>query len=458
MKEETVAAISTPPGRSAIGIIRLTGPDAIKAAASVCPLHSGKADLNSVLDRTAHRCSIMHNGAKIDEALVTVYRAPRSYTGENMAEISCHGNPYILIKLMETLLEAGVKPAGPGEFTKRAFINGKLDLSEAEAVADIINAGNSASLSIALAQLNGREKKAVNTLRDSLLKLLSGLELAIDFSGEQHKVVTHAEAAKAAGEISVCIGDMIKNSEFGLMIKNGIRAVICGAPNAGKSSVLNALLKKERAIVNEIPGTTRDIIEDILEIQGLPFRLIDTAGIRKTSDPVEAEGVKRSYQEIKNADIVIFTVDASAPVIKGILPDNISNVIVAANKSDLHGSLDSSGICAALGIEPSFGVNVSALTGLGIDLLAQKAYSLVTGSKSVFDPAAVTVASLRHREALQSALVCVESALLALNSGMSPEFPASDIKRAAGFVSEITGDITGNDVLDSIFSKFCIGK
>ncbi len=458
MNSETVAAVSTPPGRSAIGLIRITGPDAIKILDSVCKFATNKFESSKLEPRKVYKCILHDNSLDVDEVLITIFRNPGSYTGEDMSEISCHGNPYIIIKIMEILMEKGIKPAGPGEFTKRAFLNGKMDLSQAEAVADIINADSQSSLSMALSQLCGSEKKAIINLKNNLMNLLAELELGIDFTDEQHPVISSEEAVYKAEKISELILEMINNSSTGLMIKNGIKTVICGAPNAGKSSLLNALLKKERAIVNAIPGTTRDIIEETLEINGLPFKLIDTAGIRETNDPIEQEGVKRALNQVHDADIIIFTVDASCPSFIDMPPKKNGNIIVAANKSDITGSVDSESICRKLGVNPDFGINVSALTGKGIDLLKQKAYSFVAGDNKAFDPAKVTVCNLRHKQALENALTCIDSAVSALKSEMSFEFPAADIKRAADFIAEITGEITGNDILENIFSKFCIGK
>jgi tRNA modification GTPase len=416
----------------------------------------------SAESRRTYLCCVGDGSRVFDEAMVTVFRAPNSYTGENMAELSCHGNPFILSLLLNAAVSNGACPAAAGEFTRRAFLNGKIDLSQAEAVADIISAKNEAALSLALKQLDGAEKTAIKKLKDSLTELITLLEVEIDFAHEDTARTTHEQAAAGLNRIIIQVRNMIASADEGIMVKEGVRTVITGRPNAGKSSLLNALLKKNRAIVTHIPGTTRDVIEDSLSIDGISFRLFDTAGIRSSDNPVELEGIRRAKEAVCDADLVIFVVDGSAELSAedALLYSEINgkNTIIAVNKSDLQPKLTAKNakeFFNANGVPVLMisAVNVSTITPL-TNLMKNTIMSRKNGS-GLND---ILVANLRHKQALILALQSLDSAEASLKKKMSYEFAASDLNSAMIRLSEITGEISNEDVLENIFGKFCIGK
>jgi tRNA modification GTPase len=416
MKDTTIAAIATYPAESAIGMIRISGKDAFKTASAV--FTPKKRAFKSIKPNFAALGDIYGGKEKIDEAMLVLFKSPRSYTGEDMAEISCHGSPYILGKVMRLLQSLGCVPAGPGEFTKRAFLNGKMDLSAAEAVSDIISAKNDAALKLALNQLSGGESGLIKKLRQKLLSLLSLVEAEIDFAHEDIQRTAPLFAAALAGKILAEIEALIKNADEGIMLKNGIKTAITGKPNTGKSSLLNALLNKNRAIVTSAPGTTRDTVEGSLSLDGLYFRLIDTAGIRQAKNQAEKHGIKRAQIALKTSDMAIFVIDGSKQ------PDGADlavyrrlkakNLVVAVNKSDLKKITGPAQAVKFFRLNPGTPVvSVSAKTKQGIKGLTNALKNTIMGKKAG-STGETLIASLRHKKELLSAGRGLRAAIFAL--------------------------------------------
>jgi tRNA modification GTPase len=455
-KEETIVALATPNGIGAIGVIRLSGPDAIVIANRV---FKGK-DLTKQESHTIHFGQIVDGELMLDEVLVSLFIAPKSYTRENVVEISCHGSNYIIESIIKLLIKDGARSAKPGEFTLRAFLNGQLDLSQAEAVADLIVSNSKASQQVAMQQLRGGFSNQLQTLRDQLVTFASLVELELDFSEEDVEFANRGQLKQLIYDITKVIGQLIQSFELGNVIKNGVNTVIAGRPNAGKSTLLNALLNEERAIVSHIPGTTRDTIEEILNINGINFRLIDTAGIREATDTIEQIGVARTMEKISQSALLIYLFDASITTreelesdIKSLQRPGITMLIVA-NKIDLlnTATVKSSPFLAS---HPEF-ISVSAKEKQHIDELKQRIYKAAV--KHQLNADETLISNVRHLEALQR----TESALIRLLQGIdtqvTSDFLAMDIKQALHYLGEITGAVTTDDLLDNIFSKFCIGK
>lgn len=459
MENKTAAALSTYPGRSAVHLIRITGPDAFKITLSLFTPASGKA-LISPEPRRQYYGEIASGGKAIDRVTASFFKSPNSYTGEDTAEITCHGNPLIASMILRELYEKGCAAAEAGEFTKRAFLNGKMALSEAEAVADLISARSPAAASVALNALKGMEEKAIGNLRASLIEILSSLESDIDFAYEDTHKTPPSELLKSIQDVSDKISNLLKNCEAGLLIKEGVKISIAGRPNTGKSSLLNALLGSQRAIVADIPGTTRDTIEALSEISGVPVRFTDTAGIRATTDPVEAEGVRRAEAEHASSDIILLVADGSLPPDSGDAAIAESSkgghLIAVINKSDLPPAFSDSQYCSLFKNPPAC-FRISAKTGEGISLLTEEIKKVIIGDMDT-PLEAVMIASERHRQALLSALEAARDAASGLTAGYNPELAAVDVKKCAENLALITGRIASEDVLNDIFSKFCIGK
>jgi tRNA modification GTPase len=483
---ETIVALATPNGTGAIGVIRLSGPEAITIANSV---FSGK-DLTKQKSHTIHFGNIVDSDLVLDEVLVSLFIAPRSYTRENVVEISCHGSAYIIESIIKLLIKKGARSAKAGEFTLRAFLNGQLDLSQAEAVADLIASNSKASQQVALQQLRGGFSSQLQSLRDQLVQFASLIEMELDFAEEDVEFANREQLRKLTHEIIVVIGNLIKSFELGNVIKLGVNTVIAGRPNAGKSTLLNALLNEERAIVSHLPGTTRDTIEEVLNINGVNFRLIDTAGIREATDAIEQLGVQRTMEKISQSALLVYVFDAAQISIEELNQDIASlqgpgiEMLVVANKIDLLGSSQVgksasrkdgkterqknvlfSDIWASelpthkLPDFPTFGLSdvlpISAKEKFQIDELKNKIYSSAVKDKLTGDETLVT--NIRHLEALQK----TQAALIRVLNGMdavTSDFLAMDIKLALHYLGEITGAITTDDLLENIFSKFCIGK
>ena len=452
---DTIVALATPAGTGAIGVIRLSGADAIQIANSI---FTGK-DLSKQASHTLHFGKISDGQVVIDEVLASIFIAPNSYTKENSVEISCHGSAYIISQIIKLILSKGARMAKAGEFTMRAFLNGQLDLSQAEAVADLIASQNAASHQIAMNQMRGGFSSELQALRSELINFASLVELELDFSEEDVEFANRAQMKNLILQILKVITRLINSFELGNVIKNGIPVVIAGKPNVGKSTLLNALLNEERAIVSEIAGTTRDTIEDEISIQGLRFRFIDTAGIRETDDLIEAQGVARSIAKINSSAVILYLYDAVETSLlelqeiisefKPILEKNNSTLFLVQNKSDQSGS-------ATYEIAGLRSIPISALNKTGLQTLENELVKLV-------DIAALAsgesiVSNLRHAEALQNAATSLEKVLSGIDNPITSDFLAIDIKQALYHLGEITGSISTDDLLDNIFSKFCIGK
>ncbi len=451
---QTIVALATPNGTGAIGIIRLSGPDAIAIANSV---FSGK-DLTKQPSHTIHFGNIVDGSLVLDEVLVSLFKTPRSYTREDVVEISCHGSAYIIESIIKLLIKKGARSAKAGEFTLRAFLNGQLDLSQAEAVADLIASNSKASQQVAFQQLRGGFSSQLQSLRDQLVQFASLIELELDFAEEDVEFANRDQLKKLIREINGVIGNLIKSFELGNAIKLGVNTVIAGRPNAGKSTLLNALLNEERAIVSHLPGTTRDTIEEMLNINGINFRLIDTAGIREATDAIEQIGVARTMEKIGQSAILVYLFDVNEITNEELKQDIESlqkpgvKMIVVANKIDLL----KSGIGSQKSeILTSDFLSISAKEKQHIDELKHKIFTAAIKDKLTGDETLVT--NIRHLEALQK----TEEALSRVLKGMdavTSDFLAMDIKQALHYLGEITGAVTTDDLLENIFSKFCIGK
>ena len=452
---DTIVALATPAGTGAIGIIRLSGPEAISIASSV---FKGK-DLSKQASHTLHFGKITNGNVVIDEVLASIFVAPHSYTKENSVELSCHGSAYIIAQIIKLLISKGARMAKAGEFTMRAFLNGQLDLSQAEAVADLIASQNAASHQIAMNQMRGGFSSELQALRSELINFASLVELELDFSEEDVEFANRAQMKNLILQILKVITRLINSFELGNVIKNGIPVVIAGKPNVGKSTLLNALLNEERAIVSEIAGTTRDTIEDEMSIQGLRFRFIDTAGIRETDDVIEAKGVARSMEKINSSAVILYVYDASQTSLselqtiisefKPILEKNNSTLFLVENKSDKNTT-------APYEIEGLRHIQISALLKTGMQTLENELVKLV--DIAALESGQSIVSNLRHAEALQNAATALEKVLNGIDNPITSDFLAMDIKQALQHLGEITGSISTDDLLDNIFSKFCIGK
>ncbi len=447
---DTICALSTAHG-GALGIVRVSGTGAFEAVSRICSVRCGEADANSI-----HYTRIVDDeGSIVDEAMVSIFRAPHSYTGEDSVEISCHGSLYILNKVLELLLQHGCRMALPGEFTQRAYLNGKMDLSQAEAVADLIASTNRTTHQMAISQLRGGISTELSKLRDHLLHLTSLLELELDFSDhEDLEFADRTELLQLALTIETHISHLAETFETGNALKNGIPVAIVGAPNVGKSTLLNALLGEERAIVSDIQGTTRDAIEDTINLGGVTFRFIDTAGIRHTSDAIEQMGIERTYQAIEKARIVLWLIDKTpaseeqqemAGLTKG------KSLIVVSNKSDQGIVVANSSLSV---LHTSF-LEISAKYGVGIDALKQQ---LITAAPT-FSYTDVVVTNARHYDALQRAYTCLQHVIDGLYNELSGDLLAEDLRQTLDILAEITGgQITPQETLNNIFSHFCVGK
>ena len=436
----TICAISTAYGTGGIAVIRISGTEAIPIVNS---LFVGRKSLTESLAGTIHHGQIARNGEILDEVLCSVFRAPHSFTGEDTVEIACHGSLFIQQELLQWLIDAGCRAAEPGEFTRRAFLNGKMDLTQAEAVADLIASQSKAEKDLALSQLRGSVSNELKDLRQRLLHFTSLVELELDFADhEELEFADRAELKNLASEIETKLSALLSSFRTGNAIRNGIPVAIVGAPNVGKSTLLNALLGEQRAIVSDIQGTTRDTIEDTLILDGILFRLIDTAGLRESSDTLENMGMERSRQAAEQAQIIIFLQDAEH--VRGILDFRTSAIVLnVLNKSDLHPDLTSSkNIC------------ISAKNG-DIEPLKRE---LVRIAKETMQTSAVMLSNARHYEAVSRAHEAIQRVQDGLAQGLSGELLSLDLQDCLSALGEVTGQITNAEVLTNIFSKFCIGK
>lgn len=461
--DDTIVAISTPIGEGGIGIIRLSGQDAICIVDKIFSSPKNKR-LKDIKSHTVVYGFIVNpeNRERIDEVLVTVMRAPKTYTKEDVVEINCHGGMLPLHASLQLLLNQGARLAEPGEFTKRAFLNGRIDLSQAEAVIDLIRAKTGQAEKLALQQLEGRLSAKVNNIMDRLTDICAHIEAYIDFPEEEIEMLTENEIIHSMQVIGNELLTLSKGYDEGRFFREGVSAAIVGKPNVGKSSLLNALLKKDKAIVTEIPGTTRDVIEDYLNINGLPLKIMDTAGIRETHDLAEIEGVKRSLKAIDGADIVIAVFDASRPVDKAdnelIARVKDKKTIAVINKSDIEIPEFGAAMGQELLIEREKVLKISALRGDGIDAFKSAIYNECISSDSAHGIESVLITNVRHKQSVDSALEALKKAKETLNEKEPLEVAALFLREALDMLGEITGVVTTEDILNKIFSEFCIGK
>jgi len=437
---EPICALATATG-GAIGIIRISGYDSLRILSEIF-----SKDLTSVSPYAIYYGHIRDGKETIDEVLVSVFHSPHSYTGEDSAEISCHGSTYILNRILELLVIHGCRMARPGEFTQRAYLNGKMDLSQAEAVADLIASTNKATHDIALSQLRGHFSSELKNLREQLLKLTTLLELELDFSDhEDLEFADRSELLQLSQQIASHISRLADSFHTGNALKNGIPVAIIGAPNVGKSTLLNALVGEERAIVSDIEGTTRDAIEDCIQLNGITFRFIDTAGIRHTDDKIELMGIDRSITAVQRAQIVLMITESGIPYPDVPIRDD-QTVIRIENKADINAT------CC----NPISSLSISAKDGTGLDTLRQR---LIATAPKITD-SDVIVTSARHYEALISALQNLQRVLDGLQSQVSGDLLAEDLRLVLSDLADITGEglISSQETLNNIFSHFCVGK
>lgn len=441
--DDTIAAISTPFGEGAIALVRLSGPEAVAIAGRI---FRGSRAVSAMEPRVQHFGSIVDGERKLDEVVLAVSRAPASYTGEDVVEVACHGGVLVTRRLLELLLRSGARAAGPGEFTQRAFLNGKMDLTQAEAVMDLISAQTDLALRAATEQLEGRLGERVGGLLEGLLELLAHIEAYIDFPDEDIDPETGDSLQQRLAAIRSELERLLATADQGRILREGVRTVIYGVPNVGKSSLLNLLLGYERAIVSATPGTTRDTLEEVINLRGIPLRLIDTAGVRESADEIERAGIERTRRQVERANLVLHLVDATLPRTDGEQID--PRAILVLNKTDL-------------GEHPSWAgaeaVRVSCLRQEGIEPLAQAIEDRILIGGAAARDWSVAI-NARHQASLQRALAMVLAAEQGLGDGLSAEFVAEEVRGTLDAVGEVIGKVDTEDLLGKIFSTFCIGK
>jgi len=458
---DTICAMATPVGTGAISVIRISGPETFNVCEKIFNPKNKKLKLSEVKTHTVHFGSIGNKDDLLDEVLITVFRNPNSYTGEDAAEISCHGSSYIQQKLLELLINNGIRLAKAGEFTLRAFMNGKFDLSQAEAVADLIASSSKSSHDLALNHMRGGFSSKIKTLRGQLLDFVSLIELELDFSEEDVEFADRKQLSELLAIIKEEINILCNSFSIGNVLKKGIPVAIIGKPNVGKSTLLNAILNEEKAIVSEIPGTTRDVIEDTISIGGISFRFIDTAGLRKGGDKIEKIGIERTYEKIDQAKIILFVFDISDCTQQGVMEvindfksrvkDETKRLILIGNKTDM---LVEAPKCFKYLVEHET-IFVSAKRKENISLITESLLQSVDHDQ-ISD--STMVSNSRHYEALLKAGEAIENVEKGMDEGIPIDLISTDIRSALHYLGEITGEITTDEILGNIFGKFCIGK
>ena len=456
INQETIIALATPNGLGAISVIRISGLNAISVTEKLFK-PKGNKKLSNQKSHTVHLGHLMKNGHELDEVLVTLFKGPHSYTGENTIEISCHGSTFIQQEIIDLFIENGIRVANPGEFTLRAFINGKMDLNQAEAVADLIASENEGSHKLAMEQMKNGFSNDLKKLRAELLHFSSMIELELDFSQEDVEFAERSEFKKLTVRIQNELEKLIDSFKSGNVLKNGISVAIAGKPNAGKSSLLNTLLNEDKAIVSDIPGTTRDSIEDSLVIDGINFRFTDTAGLRKTKDIIESKGIEKTKEKINNARVLIYLFDSNDTTFSEISSDLKSfkrkdlSVLLVRNKIDIKNTNQK----LITELEKFELIEISANNSESVSLLKKRLVNEI----NILNPYTDTVISnSRHYEALMKALKAIKEVNIGLKSDISGDLLSVDIRKSIEHLAEITGEITNDDVLGNIFANFCIGK
>jgi len=457
--QDTIIALATPNGLGAISVLRISGKESISVTEKVFKAKNNKL-LSKQDSHTVHLGHLIKKGHQLDEVLVTLFKGPHSYTGENTIEISCHGSTYIQKEIINLFIDNGIRVANPGEFTLRAFLNGKMDLNQAEAVADLIASENEGSHKLAMQQMKSGFSDDLKKLRAELLHFSSMIELELDFSQEDVEFVERGEFKKLTNKIKLELNTLINSFQSGNVLKNGISVAIAGKPNAGKSSLLNTLLNDEKAIVSDIPGTTRDSIEDSLIIQGINFRFTDTAGLRETTDFIESKGIEKTINKIKNAKILLYLFDTNDTNVNEI-KSSINNfkrddlsIILVRNKIDLINQ-NSKLLDDIKSISKSQLLEIEATDAKSVESLKIRLINEVELLNPYTD---IVISNSRHYEALIKALRAIEEVNEGLVDNVSGDLLSVDIRRSIDHLSEITGEITNDDVLGNIFANFCIGK
>ncbi len=452
---DTIAAIATAPGLAGIGIVRISGPDALRIADE---LFEGTRKPSHMQGFEAAYGWVKAKGERIDEAIVLVMRGPKSYTRQDVVEFQCHGGPVVLRQVIEAALNAGARLAAPGEFTQRAFLAGRIDLAQAEAVASLVFAQTGASASAALRGLSGELGGRIKTIRSDLVVLLAELEAGLDFSEEELEFVSREQVRERLENNLEQLGELSKKAQAGMILSEGIKLVIAGKPNVGKSTLMNALLERDRVIVTPIPGTTRDVVEELIVISGVPVRLSDTAGIREHADEIEREGVRRSRKAITEADLILLILDASEPLSgkdRKLLKETSGlRRLALLNKIDRKRRLSKKDLTRLVNKEPV--LEISAKKGTGLEKLRRKIEAMIWQGELSGEDALVS--SQRQLELIKQARARLEQALEALDKKLSEEFMAAELRKAIGALGELTGATVSDEILELIFSKFCIGK
>lgn len=452
-KQDTIVAVSTPPGFGAISIVRLSGPESLKIARKFFVASRGE-----ILPRYATFGKIFDGKELIDEVILIYYKAPESYTGEDMVEINCHGSPYIVEQIVRLSLHSGARAAEPGEFTKRAFLNGKMELTQAEAVADLINSLTRTSHKASLSLLEGKLGEKISSLRQQLIDFIALLELELDFQEEDVENISRVELTKRLREFKSTLNSLVKNYSFAKLIQQGIKVAIVGPPNSGKSTLLNAFLREERAITSPFPGTTRDYIQEAVSIKGHLFLLIDTAGLRDTDDEIEKAGIEKTRRLMKSSEIILYVIDASNPhdieYVKNSREIKASSTIIALNKIDKIPERKTKAMLQMFKNQPAIGI--SAKYGTGVHQLAEL---MIEKIKSRYpETGDFILINQRHYKELNNARRAIQNAINSIKKDMPPEIIVTDLRIALEHFDRILGKTTNDDILNSIFSRFCIGK